>query len=178
MEIPRLARLVQAVQVPAFGALYRLDAEEMNIHDRLRNWGIAMRVVIPSGHCASIEHLWRPNWRQWMFPHEIPITNPIDHLDAWEVEEAWRECDRRTKTVLSLHYIKKCSPIQIADRIRKPRVEFSYHLFKAQQNIAGVLTLPNEIWYGQSRNAITDPPASAVDTSKTPSGSLGVAKKE
>jgi hypothetical protein len=92
------------------------------VHDRLVNWGRAMRVKPRPGHCVSIEHRWRsPQRDHWLEQAPPTRLGPPDLDDAWCVESAWATLELPYRIVLRSHYCLQLPPVRVRRLLRSTR---------------------------------------------------------
>jgi toxin CptA len=76
---------------------------------RLENWARAQRSSgYEPGRASSAEGGFRSGYRELR-----PAPDPIDHVDALLVNNAWQRCMAVDKGVLMLHYVRRASPMVI-----------------------------------------------------------------
>lgn len=91
----------------------------MDIVKRLENWGRYYRPYYVYKTCGSAEGDFRSNWRQWVPLNEIPNPEPMDVLDAQEIEDAWKTMvSTKQKEVLRYYFIYQAKPHIIARKAR------------------------------------------------------------
>ncbi len=102
-------------------SLSESELREQKLSERITNW---VRVTTerkwPSSHCRSIEHRYRPERlkEEEEAERRAPKWTP-DILDAWEVEDAWKQLPDLYKFCLQFVYLKRMKP-QAAWRHLRP----------------------------------------------------------
>lgn len=75
-------------------------AEIADLEARLANWRRCLRMGLELSHCASAEY-------RYQAPRDEDRRSPrlrVDELDAWVIEEAWRQLPLSSRWLLKLHY--------------------------------------------------------------------------
>lgn len=91
--------------------------------DRLHNWVRAHQWYRARGRAFSLEGRYRPprgvevEYETGDPPPKAPI--PIDILDAWDVELAWRRCSAVSRWTLKAHYHDKMEPVKACNLLRR-----------------------------------------------------------
>lgn len=114
----------------------------------LRNWGRWVRDREIQGHCASIEHRYRPRWRpdsaptgwgDWLTTPVHGLLPSVDPLLALAVERTMRHVPTDHRRALKLHYV-----LRMPWRLSCKRLHLAYDCWEqflcdAQYMVANLL---------------------------------------
>jgi len=111
-----------------------IPPEHQETHDFLIHWGRWLRFTLPQGHCASIEHRYRPPpcW----YPLE-PRPEEPDIKKAELVEQLMRIVPKYSRKILKFRYLYRADREWMTKRLRSK--DLDQEIYTARQIIKNLL---------------------------------------
>lgn len=120
-----------------------LDAiGDARLEARIENWRRTVLASPHAQHCASAEYRYRApaghlDLQNEQAPQSMP---PLDFLDGWLLEEAWRAIDsRRQRGLLRDIYVYRCTPESASRNAGIRLYLFDEELWRARLALARAL---------------------------------------